>query len=279
MTNRYLLGVDFSSAPSQRKPITVAVGLNPTAEDPVYRLETIREIETLEAFDRMLTEPQQWLGGFDLPFGQPRALIEHEGWPTQWNTFVEFFCKQSREHLRNTFRQWCDSRPPGNKFAWRKTDKLSGSSPAMRWTNPPVAWMMHAGIQRMLHAGLAFPAHRHPRKRTHIKRIALEAYPGFTARKITRNSYKSDSPAKQTRERQDRRELILDALSAGQAGLAIRLEADRQWRKRIIADPRGDFLDAVICSLQAGHAALQRNFGLPRTLDTLEGWIASVPVR
>ena len=67
MTNRYLLGVDFSSAPSQRKPITVAVGLNPTAEDPVYRLEIIREIETLEAFDRMLTEPQQWLGGFDLP--------------------------------------------------------------------------------------------------------------------------------------------------------------------------------------------------------------------
>ena len=71
----------------------------------------------------------------------------------------------------------------------------------MRWTNPPVAWMMHAGIQRMLNAGLAFPAHRYPRKRTHIKRIALEAYPGFTARKITRDSYKSDSPAKQTRER------------------------------------------------------------------------------
>ncbi len=279
MTNRYLLGVDFSSAPSRRKPITVAVGLNPSAEDPVYRLETIREIETLEAFERMLAEPRQWLGGFDLPFGQPRTLIEHEGWPTQWDTFVEFFCRQSREHLRNTFRKWCDSRPPGNKFAWRNTDKLSGSSPAMRWTNPPVAWMMHAGIQRMLHAGLAFPAHRYPHKRTHIKRIALEAYPGFTARKITRSSYKSDSPAKQTRERQYQRELILDALSTGQAGLAIRFEADRQWRKRIIADARGDLLDAVLCSLQAGHAALQRNFGLPSTLDTLEGWIASVPVR
>ena len=84
MTNRYLLGVDFSSAPSHRKPITVAVGLNPTADDPVYRLETIREIETLEGFERMLAEPQQWIGGFDLPFGQPRTLIEHEGWPTQW---------------------------------------------------------------------------------------------------------------------------------------------------------------------------------------------------
>ncbi|MGI9446184.1 MAG: hypothetical protein ACR2NI_00840 [Pirellulales bacterium] len=279
MNNQYLLGVDFSSAPTRRKPITVAVGLMPTTTDPVYRLQTIREIETLEAFECMLTEPLRWIGGFDLPFGQPRTLIEHERWPTQWNDFVHFFCGQSREYLRETFRDWCNAHPPGNKFAWRKTDRPAGSSPAMRWTNPPVAWMMHAGIGRMLEAGLAFPAHRYPRKRSHIKRIALEAYPGFTARKIIRGSYKSDSPAKQTHERKDRRKLILDAISTGEAGLSICLEANRRWRQRIIADARGDLLDAVICSLQAGHAALQRNFGLPRNLDTLEGWIASVPVR
>ena len=79
---------------------------------------------------------------------------------------------------------------------------------------------MHAGIGRMLEAGLAFPAHRYPRKRSHIKRIALESYPGFTARKITRGSYKSDSPAKQTPERKARRKMILDAVSVGEAGLA-----------------------------------------------------------
>ena len=279
VNDQYLLGVDFSSAPTQRKPITVAVGLMPTTTDPVYRLRTIREIETLEAFECMLTEPLRWIGGFDLPFGQPRTLIEHERWPTQWNEFVHFFCGQSREYLRETFRDWCNAHPPGNKFAWRKADKPAGPSPAMRWTNPPVAWMMHAGIGRMLEAGLAFPAHRYPRKRSHIKRIALEAYPGFTARKIIHGSYKSDSQAKQTHERKDRRKLILDAISTGEAGLSICLEANRRWRQRIIADARGDLLDAVICSLQAGHAALQRNFGLPRNLDTLEGWIASVPVR
>ena len=138
---------------------------------------------------------------------------------------------------------------------------------------------MHAGIGRMLKAGLAFPAHRYPRKRSHIKRIALEAYPGITARKITRHSNKSDSRAKQTRDRKDRRKLILNAVSTGKAGLSIRFEANRRWRKDIVDDARGDFLDAVLCSLQAGHAALQRNFGLPRNLDTLEGWIASVPLR
>ena len=277
--DQYLLGVDFSSAPTHRKPITVAVGLMPTTTDPVYRLQTIREIETLQDFEYMLTEPLHWIGGFDLPFGQPRTLIEHTLWPTQWNKFVHFFCGQSREYLRETFPDWCNAHPPGNKFAWRKADKPAGSSPAMRWTNPPVAWMMHAGIGRMLEAGLAFPAHRYPRKRSHIKRIALEAYPGFTARKITQGSYKSDSLAKQTPERKARREMILDAVSVGKAGLSIRFEANHRWRQRIIADARGDLLDAVLCSLQAGHAALQRNFGLPRNLDTLEGWIASVPMR
>jgi hypothetical protein len=44
-----------------------------------------------------------------------------------------------------------------------------------------------------------------------------------------------------------------------------------------VADGAGDLLDAVICGLQAGHAARRPHFGLPDDLDPLEGWIASVP--
>ena len=273
---RSVIGVDFSSAPTRRKPITVAVGLMAGIRRPVYRLETIRELANLAAFETLLGEPGEWLGGFDLPFGQPRPLIEHEGWPTDWVPFVQFFCSQPRESLRDTFRRWCNARPVGSKFAWRKTDKPAGSSPAMRWTNPPVAWMMHAGIGRMLAAGLSFPAHRHPRRRG--GRLALEAYPGLTARQIVRGSYKSDTPARQTPDRRDRRQQILEALITGTAGLAVRLEVSPAWRRRLLADGRGDLLDAVICSLQAGHAALQPRFGLPRDLDPLEGWIATTPV-
>ena len=277
--SRQLIGVDFSSAPTHRKPITVAVGQLTVGRWPTYRLEAIRELPSLAAFEQLLAEPGDWIGGFDLPFGQPRTLIEHEGWPTDWPTFVRFFCSQPREMLRETFRQWCNARPVGNKFAWRKTDKPAGSSPAMRWTNPPVAWMMHAGIGRMLAAGMAFPAHLHPLPRSNRRRIALEAYPGFTARQVVRGSYKSDAPASQTPDRRKRRQQILDALSTGAAELAVRLEASPTWRRRMLADGRGDLLDAVICSLQAGHASLQPRFGLPRNLDPLEGWIAAVPVK
>ncbi len=280
-SERRVIGVDFSSAPNARKPITVAVGVL-TATDGIsrYQLEEVRELESLEAFDAFLAEPAGWLGGFDLPFGQPRELIEHEGWPTDWERFVRFYCRQPKDSLRAVFRAWCNARPPGAKFAWRKADKPAGSSPAMRWTNPPVAWMTHAGIERMLEAGLVFPAHRHPSarpSRSRSARIALEAYPAFTARLACRGSYKSDTPAAWTPERMANRKQILKEICRGTAGLSIRLAASRGQQQQLLEDGRGDLLDAVICSLQAAHAATQKSYGLPRDLDPLEGWIASVP--
>ena len=89
-----VLGIDFTSAPSARKPITVAVGRLETAgTSRRYRLHEVLCIETMPAFEAFLAaDGEPWLGGFDLPFGQPRVLIEHEGWPTDWPTFVRFYC-------------------------------------------------------------------------------------------------------------------------------------------------------------------------------------------
>ncbi len=272
-----VLGVDFTSAPTARKPITVALGRwSRGAPLSVYRLDEIRSLVSLQEYESFLPENGPWLGGFDLPFGQPRTLIVHEGWPTDWPDFVRFYCAQPRATLRDTFTRWCDARPSGDKFAWRRADKPAGSSPAMRWTNPPVAWMMHAGIGRMLDAGLVFPAHRHG-DAGRRGRIALEAYPGFTARKVCRTSYKSDSAANQTPERAANRRAILQALVAGEAGLDIALDMTPAWRRRLLADGSGDLLDAVICALQACHAAALPEYGLPTDLDPLEGWIAAVP--
>jgi hypothetical protein len=280
MRDAPLIGVDFTSAPSSRKPITVAVGtLRGRGRQAVYAVDAVEAIGTLDGFTAFLRSDLRWIGGFDLPFSQPRSLIEHEGWPTEWRRFVPFYCGQPRDGLRRVFRRWCAGRPYGDKFAWRRADRLAGSSPAMRWANPPVAWMMHAGIGRMLEAGLSFPAHDPPRRgRARLgQRVALEAYPGYTARRVVAGSYKSDVPAKQTADREARRRSIVRALVAGRAGLGVALAVGRVWRQRIIADGSGDLLDAVICGLQAGHAAVLPGYGLPADLDRLEGWIASVP--
>lgn len=273
------LGVDFTSAPCARKPITAARGhWLATRPLPTWEVEDVLELTSFAAFDALLATPGPWVGGFDLPFGQPRMLVEHEGWPNTWAAFVRHYCGLPRAVLRDAFRRWCDARPAGSKFAWRRTDRPAGSSPAMRWANPPVAWMMHAGIGRMLDAGLAFPAHRHPSRRsTAAGRIALEAYPAFTARHVCRQPYKSDASAGRTRERARRRRTILEALTAGAAGLDVRASLRPALARRIVADAAGDLLDAVICGMQAAHAAALPRFGLPRALDALEGWIATVP--
>jgi hypothetical protein len=67
-----LRGVDFSSAPSRRKPITLALGRR---EGQLVRLDGLRNFETLSDFAADLAQPGPWLCGFDLPFGLPRELV------------------------------------------------------------------------------------------------------------------------------------------------------------------------------------------------------------
>ena len=43
----------------------------------------------------------------------------------------------------------------GGKFAHRATDGPAGSSPSMKWVNPPVAFMLHAGVPLLIDAASA----------------------------------------------------------------------------------------------------------------------------
>lgn len=268
-------GIDFSSAPNKQKPITVAVA---TLAGTELALHTVVPLPSLTGFEDFLAHQGPWLGGFDLPFSMPRALIEHYGWPNDsWAHFIAWYAAQPREQLRACFKAFCDARAPGSKYVYRKTDKPAQSSPAMRWTNPPVAWMAHAGAARILAAGVHVPGLAQGTDAPEVMRIALEAYPGFTARQVLRQSYKSDQRSKQTPERAQARKTVLLALERGDAGLSVSLAVSRKLRKTMLDDGSGDWMDAAICALQAAHAARLDRYGFPADLDSLEGWIASVP--
>ena len=72
-----LLGVDFTSAPSRRKPITVAHGrLSGAGARQVLRLERVDTCDRFDAWERVLAEPGPWLGAFDFPFGLPREFVQ-----------------------------------------------------------------------------------------------------------------------------------------------------------------------------------------------------------
>jgi hypothetical protein len=142
----------------------------------------------------------------------------------------------------------------------------------MKWVNPPVAFMLHAGVPRLIEAGVHLPGLHEG----DAGRVALEAYPGLLARElIGTRSYKSDDKTKQTPERLIARKDIVDALEQGRSRLGMRLKLSHAQRDALVADASGDRLDAVLCMLQAGWASGQPGWGLPSTLDALEGWIVS----
>ena len=273
-TSCRLYGVDFTSAPSRRKPITIAVGV---LQGEVYRLEHVVPAHDFSTFEDFLAHPGPWVAGFDLPFGLPRDLVNHWGWPQRWSDLIRWYGQQPRSELLACFKAFCDDRPPGSKFAHRETDRPAGSSPSMRWVNPPVAWMLHAGAPRILAAGLHVPGLHSGVDAPGRRRVALETYPGFTARQVIRSSYKSDDRARQTPERSVARKLLLEALQDGGAGLSVRLACTRAWHRRMCDDASGDLMDAAICALQAGHALRLSRWGFPSRVDPVEGWIAAVP--
>jgi hypothetical protein len=266
-----LVGCDFSSTPTRRKPIVLALGHEHAGRVVLSRLETL---ESLDAFEAWLAQPGEWVGGFDFPFGLPRELVEHLGWPVQWRACIEHYAGLTRADIRATFAAFCNARPVGAKFAHRAFDKLAGSSPSMKWVNPPVAYMLHAAIPRLLAAGVHIPGlHEGDRRR-----VALEAYPGLLARELLgRRSYKSDEKARQTPERLIARKDLITGLEAGQTRLALRLKLTNAQRDALAHDASGDRLDAVLCLMQAAWARRHGppRYGLPDTLDPLEGWIVS----
>ena len=267
-----LLGCDFSSSPTRTKPIVLALGFSKSGRVQLSRLE---QISSLDGFDSWLRQTHGWLGVFDLPFGLPRELIEQLGWPSSWPELIAHYAGLSRLEIRNTFAAFCDARPVGQKFAHRAADKPAGSSPSMKWVNPPVAYMLHAGVPRLLNAGVHLPGLHEG----DTGRVALEGYPGLLAREILGSrSYKSDDKAKQTPERLIARKDLITALEHGQTRLKLHLKLTHAQRDSLVDDAKGDSLDAVLCLMQAAWAQVQHengapDYGLPAGVDALEGWI------
>ena len=270
-----LLGCDFSSSPSKRKTIVNAWGRLAAG---ALRLERVERFDSLDAWAVGLRQ-SRWFGAFDLPFGLPRELVRTLGWPLDWQGCMDHYASLSRGDIRDTFAAFCHARPAGSKFAHRATDGPAGSSPSMKWVNPPVAYMLHAGVPLLRSAQAYFPGLQPPQ--LDAQRIALEAYPGLLARELLGSrSYKNDAAAKQTPERLIARKDLIHALELGQTRLQLRLRLSHAQRDSLADDATGDTLDAVLCLVQAAwgqmrYAAGDALCGLPPGLDPLEGWILS----
>jgi hypothetical protein len=296
-----IVGVDFSSSPTRRKPIVLAqtrleFDSPQSMSEACLRLEGFERLESLDEFSLCIQRPGPWLGGFDFPFALPRELLQSLGWPpftapwsdaSAWVQHIEHLNGLSRAQLVAAFREFCGARPVGGKFAHRACDVPAGASPSMKWVNPPVAFMLHAGATRLHAAGVTIPG----LKLGDPQRIALEAYPGHLARRVLgRTSYKSDDRQKQDVSRAAARKHLvatLEGTDLAEIGLAqardfkLRLTLSKESRALCLGDASGDHLDAWLCAVQAALGALwQRRdasslYGMA-PIDPLEGWIVSV---
>lgn len=272
---RRLHGVDFTSAPRSAKPITVASGYR---EADRFCLDNLQRLADWQTFEAWLRRPGPWLAGFDFPFGLPREAVHDLHWPGQWDELVRHCQSLGRAGLRAAFDAHRMARPAGARYAHRATDRPAGSHSPMKLVNPPVGLMFLEGSTRLLAADLTVPGIR----QGDPNRVAIEAYPGMLARRITRESYKSDTKAKQTLERHRVRTLIVTQLM--QVGVRIeashlRLEASSALAQQLIDEPGGDLLDATLAAIQAAWCDQQQawHHGLPADTDPIEGWIAGAP--
>lgn len=274
-----LVGCDFSSSPTARKAIVCARGAQVRGR---LVLDGLEKLHSLDAFSQWLCRDPEWVGAFDLPFGLPRELVMSMGWPLHWEEYIRHYASLSRDEIRAAFAAFCAARPVGSKFAHRATDAPAQSSPSMKWVNPPVAFMLHAGLPRLLDAGVYLVGLQSPPVASTPLRVGVEAYPGLVAKAVLGSrSYKSDDKAKQTPERLIARKDLVNALETGQTRWHLPLKLTHAQRDMLVDDATGDSLDAVLCLVLAAwaegqHAGGHPLYGLPLELDPLEGWIVSV---
>jgi len=268
-----VLGIDFTSRPTRRKPITCV-----RAEFDGQTLSVIRRngktCETWTSstqFEEELQRPGPWIAGIDFPFGMARKFIENIGWPQTWREYVLCAELLGRAGFREALDRYRQDRAEGDREHLRKADSLAKSVSPQKLYGVPVGLMFFEGAPRLAKSGVTIPMLQNGDP----DRIVVEAYPGAVARSlIGKQPYKSDSRKAQTAQRLTNRRELLTKLFEGAAkdryGFELIASED------LCDDPTGDELDALLAAIQAAWAWRNKakNFGFPTDVDPLEGWIA-----
>jgi hypothetical protein len=266
-----IYGLDFTSAPSRRKPL---IALGCMLEGETLRVEDSEEMTDFTGFEKFLGRPGPWVCGMDFPFGQPRSLVSALGWPEGWEGYVGEVGRLSREEFENAIRADMARRPAGSKYRYRLADRRSGSSSAMMLFRVPVGKMFYRGAPRLLEAGVRVE----PCRPNGDARVAVEAYPAVVARRfLARASYKNDERKKQATAHRAARERLVAGLESKtlKEAYGITVAMDDSWREELIREPVADALDSLLCAVQAAWAYIMRdeNYGVPPECDPDEGWI------
>ena len=263
-----ILGIDFTSAPSDRKRITC---VHTELQGDVLCVTDSKTWASFSGFEAQLALPGPWIAALDFPFGQSAKFIKNIGWPEVWTDYIGHVSSLSKEQFCDALNEYKRDRAKGDKEHRRATDVVARSISPQKLFGVPVAKMFFEGAPRLLKSGVTIPG----LLVGDPNRVVVEGYPGALARHlIGKRSYKNDNPKKQTEDHIAARMDILNGLRGGKLiethGVHVAADDD------ITHDPGADDLDALLCAVQAAAAWLQRDdgYGAPEDLNPIEGWIA-----
>jgi len=266
-----IFGIDFTSAPSRKKPITCAAC---NMQEALLSVNDCFKFPSFDEFDAFLHSNGPWIAALDFPFGQPAKLVLNLGWPQTWEGYVQVTASMGKTLFEDALTHYQANRSVGDKQHLRVTDAQAGARSPMMLHRVPVGKMFFQGATRLLASDVSVL----PCRPTSDNRIVVEGYPALVARKwIDKRSYKSDEQSKQTADKLLIRQYLIFKLRSRELldKYGITLELPSKMADIFIQDPTGDSLDALLCAIQAAWTYAQRdhNFGIPTDCNKDEGWI------
>ena len=263
-----VLGFDFTSRPTSRKPITCS---RCHLEGDALLFDVLETHDDFDSFEAALRRSGSWVAGFDFPFGHSRRFVKGVGWPTEWPMYADHLSSLTRDNYEFILEDYKRDRPKGDKEHPRRFEVGTGAASPQKLYGVPVAKMLFEGVPRLRGAGLHLPG----LSSGDPDRIGIEAYPGVLARHlIGKRSYKSDERSKNTPDRAAARRAILEGLRSAMLkdtyGLTVTAP---DW---LAEAPDADSLDSFLCAVQAAWAwrKFRSDNQFLANVDGLEGWIA-----
>ena len=107
-----IIGIDFTSSPCRRKPITAQFC---EFENDTLSATSRESWGNFEGFESFLSQPGPWIAGIDFPFGFARRFLTNQGWPLCWAEYVQKLSCMDREQFRQMLNDYRSQRLPGDK--------------------------------------------------------------------------------------------------------------------------------------------------------------------
>jgi len=266
-----VIGIDFTSSPSNSKPITSATGF---LEKNTLSITALDKLVSFEQFEALLSEPGEWIAGIDFPFGQSQKLITNLQWPINWEAYVSLVSQLDKVGFVRLLDDYKADRAVGDKEHRREIDVLAKSISPQKLYGVPVGKMFFEGAKRILASNTDIV----PVRRKNSSQVVVEAYPAIVARRfIDKTSYKNDQKSKQTDALRTARLEIVKGIQSERLmsvyGFHLALTKDHE--ETLVDDASGDALDSVLCAIQSAwaHSNKANNYGVPSNINTNEGWI------